>query len=115
MTRALILSLVALSTLAACGKNNNAFGNRQAFDGQYFRVRVSAERDDKAQFTVTVHDATRSLVGARDAAITKVSEHCIKLSGRSDRTWEISPEVPDEDLPIINGDLILKGTCDGWQ
>lgn len=111
--RTITLTLVALTTLSACTKN--PWGNRQLFDGQYFRVQASANKEDRTQFVVTVHDAGRSLVGARMAAVTRANQYCVTQFGRSDLVWEVSPEVEDAQLPIANGDLILRGTCDGWQ
>ncbi|WP_375173513.1 hypothetical protein [Pseudooceanicola sp.] len=117
MRRVFILSLVAVTALTACnrGGKGNPWGNRQLFDGQYFRVKLDSDKDDRRQFVVTVNDAGKSLVGARTAAITKASEHCVKGFGTSDMVWEVSPEVEDAELPLVNGDLVLKGTCDGWR
>lgn len=117
MTRATLILLAAVTTLAACGNGNgnNALGNRQSYDGVYFRARVSDAKDNPAQFTVTVNNATRTLAGARDAARTGAHEHCIKQFGVSDLTWQTSPDVEDAQLPLSNGDLILSGTCDGWR
>lgn len=116
MTRGVILALATTTALSACaGGNNNMFGNRQSFDGQFFRVKLSDERGNPARFTVTVNDARRSLIGARDASVTKASQHCVEQFGRSDLTWDVSPDVEDAQLPIINGDLVMMGTCDGWR
>jgi hypothetical protein len=108
---------VALTAVPACGRigKGNPWGNRQLFDGQYFRVRVTSERDDRATFIVVVSDAGKTLIGAREAGITKASEYCVKKYGRSDMVWASGPNVEDDQLQIVNGDLILKGTCDGWR
>ena len=113
MMRTLTLTLVALTALSACTKN--PWGNRQLFDGQYFRTQAGGIKEDRTQFVVTVHDAGRSLVGARMAAVTRANQYCVQQFGRSDLTWDVEPEVEDALLPISNGDLIMKGTCDGWQ
>lgn len=117
MTRVLILSLVAVTALSACGRSGagNVWGNRLQFDGQYFRVQLSTERGNRSDFTVTVNDAVRTLTGAREAAEHRANKHCVKQYGTSDLTWDVSPDVEDSELPIVNGDLILKGTCDGWR
>ncbi|WP_407492659.1 hypothetical protein [Pseudooceanicola sp. MF1-13] len=113
---ALVISLVALTALGACGKRGgNAFGNRIAFDGAYFRVKVDRDRDMPQAFTVTVRDAGKTLDGAREAARHKANEYCIRQYGNSDLTWDVSPDVDAAALPLVNGDLILSGECDGWR
>lgn len=117
MTRIILLSLIAVSALSACAKrgDGNLWGNRELFDGQFFRVKLDVDRDARQNFVVVVNDAGKSLVGARDAAVKKANEHCISQFGRSDLSWEVSPFVEDAELPIVDGDLMLKGTCDGWR
>lgn len=116
MTRFIILALVAMTGLTACGKGKgNPWGNREQFDGQYFRVKASGDRDARQNFVVTVNDARKTLAGARGAGIARANEYCIREFGRSDLTWDISPEVEDAQLPLVNGDLVLRGTCDGWR
>ncbi|MBB04575.1 MAG: hypothetical protein CML03_03515 [Pseudooceanicola sp.] len=115
MTRTLILALVAMTALSACAKNGgNPFGNREAYDGHFFRVKLDRNRDDRAAFGVTVNDAGRSLIGAREAARQKANEYCIRQFGRSDLTWVVSPDVEDAQLPIVNGALVMRGECAGW-
>lgn len=118
MIRALVLMLIATTTLSACGNwggKGNPWGNRVAYDGAYFRVKASGDKENRQNFTVDVRDAGKTLVGARQAASAKAAEYCIRQYGRSDMTWEVSPEVEDAMLPIVEGDLILRGTCDGWR
>jgi len=114
---ALILSLAAVTALSACSKRgeNNMFGNRQAYDGVYFRAKVDKNRDNRAAFTVSVRDAGKTLTGAREAARHRANEYCIRQFGSSALTWDVSPDVEDTALPLVNGDLILSGECDGWR
>ena len=117
MKRALILSLVAMTVLSACGKagTRNLFGFRQAYDGVYFRPKVSGDRQNRHMFTVSVKDAGQTLVGAREAARHKANEYCIRQFGSSEITWAVSPDVEDDQLPLINGELVLSGECAGWR
>jgi len=118
MKRSLILALIALTALSACAKGRgkgNPWGNRDLYDGQYFRVKLSSDRDNRENFVVTVNDARKTLVGARMAAEHRANEHCVAQFGSSDLTWVTPPETEDELLPIVNGDLILEGTCEGWR
>ncbi|EAQ01808.1 hypothetical protein OB2597_00285 [Pseudooceanicola batsensis HTCC2597] len=118
MTRILILALVAVTALSACsrqGGGRNLLGNRVEFDGQYFRTRVSSDRENRAAFVVTVRDPGRSLVGAREAARHKANEYCIRQYGLSDIEWDISPDAEDAALPIIDRELVLSGVCEGWR
>lgn len=117
MKRVMILSLVALAALSACGKSGSRdlFGVRQAYDGVYFRAKVDADRDNRQFFTVSVKDAGQTLVGAREAARHKGNEYCIRQFGTSDITWAVDPDVEDAQLPLVNGELILSGECAGWR
>lgn len=116
MRGAIVISLVALTALGACGKGKgNMFGNKQAYDGVYFRPKVDSKRDSREVFTVTVRDAGKSLVGAREAARHAANKHCIQQFGSSDLTWDVSPDVEDAALPLINGSLVLSGQCEGFR
>ncbi len=112
----LVLAVALTAGVAGCGKRgpNNALGHRQQFDGQYFRAKIDKDRDNRAQFIVSVNDAGRSLVGAREAGRVKAVEYCIRQYGLSDIDWVQSPDVEDDELSLVNGDLILSGACKGW-
>ena len=116
MTRVLILSLVALTVLSACsrGQRGNLWGNRQMFDGQYFRAKLESDKTNRKAFQVTVNDARKTLVGAREAARVKAVEYCIRQYGRSDITWAQAPDVEDANLTLVNGALVVSGECAGW-
>lgn len=116
MRGAIVISLVALTALAACSKKGgNTFGNRIEFDGVYFRTKLDRDRDVPKQFTVSVRDAAKTLTGAREAARHKANEYCIRQFGSSELTWDVSPDVEDAALPLVDGALVLSGECAGFR
>ena len=121
MKRLVLVSVIAASmvTTASCARVKNAsenvFGAHQTYEGVRFRAKLDSDREDRANFVVTVNDAGQSLSGAREAARHQAVEYCIKQYGLSEIDWEVSPDVEDDAaLPIVNGDLIMPGECKGW-
>ncbi|MGI3168171.1 hypothetical protein ACRARG_03405 [Pseudooceanicola sp. C21-150M6] len=108
------LALTACSGVRDFGKKG-FWGNRPAFDGQYYRVKLASDKENRERFSVTVTDATKSLTGAREAARHRANEYCIEQFGLSEKDWDVSPDVDDAALPLTpKGDLVLSGECKGW-
>ncbi len=102
------LALVGALVLSGCASNNP---NHVAFDGHFFRAKLSKVKADRAQFTVEVADSGKSLEGAREAGRYQATKYCIANFGSSLVEWENGPDVEDEEL-VIDGDrLMLKGAC----
>ena len=101
----LVCSLAALS---ACNDKEDAI----AFDGQYFRAKVSKVDKQRDQFTVTVGPVSASLDGAREAGRYEATKYCIEQYGTSDKTWVVGPDSPSEALRIEGDKLVLRGACD---
>jgi hypothetical protein len=107
------LLLGALMLVAGC---SNGFSNlirpaknRVMFEGLYYPARISAERGDRAAFTVTVNRADQGIDGAREAGRYEATKYCIKQYGRSDTEWSVGPDT--EGLAISNDQLVLVGRC----
>ena len=119
LSRLLLLGACAgLLALPACGRGSASGGmfsnNRQAYDGQYFRARLSADKEARELFSVRVNDAAKSLVGAREAGRHEAVKYCIQQYGQSRINWTTGPDVEDGALVFEDGDLILAGECLGW-
>jgi hypothetical protein len=118
VVRASLLSFCALVALSGCGVVSNVTGaltgnNRQAFDGQFFRASVAADRTAPADFVVRVQQAGKSLTGAREAGRFEATRHCIRYFGNSDAVWTVGPDSPDEALVLDGDTLVLTGRCTG--
>ncbi|SDN39280.1 hypothetical protein SAMN05216196_101392 [Lutimaribacter pacificus] len=111
VTRIVILLGLSGLALAGCGTLSD---DRQTFDGVAFRASLSADKEDKRNFSVEVRDAAKSLAGAREAGRYEAVQHCIENFGNSRMSWSQGPDVEDADLQVADGDLILKGQCAGW-
>lgn len=102
------VSLIAgLAVLAACNDKDEAV----AFDGQYFRAKVSKVDKQRDQFTVTVGPASASLDGAKEAGRYEATRYCIAQYGTSDKEWVVGPDSPNEALKIEGDKLVLRGAC----
>ena len=97
-----------LVLVAACGPNPDA---RPSFDGKYFRARVSAERDVRQNFFVTVQPVSASLDGAREAARYEAVKYCIKRYGSSDILWALGPDDAPTGYAIDGDAATFRGTC----
>jgi hypothetical protein len=104
----LILSAFACLALVACTEDDD----RVAFDGQYFKGKVSASKEDRTQFIATVTPVSNSLDGAREAARYEGTKYCIKNYGTSNIDWSSSPDAEEAELSIENGTLTVAGACD---
>ncbi|KAA2316366.1 hypothetical protein DL237_07940 [Pseudooceanicola sediminis] len=87
-------------------------GGRPAFDGAYFRAKLSADPADARAFTVAVSKPEKSLTGAREAARYEGVQHCIKYYGDSMIDWSVGPDSATP--PITDAGMLFSGTCRGW-
>ncbi len=102
-----IFLLAVVTTLAGC-KNSN---DRIAFDGKYFRTKVTKVDGKLDVFQVTVKDAAQSVEGARAAGLHEANSYCVRNFGSSEIDWVVGPDAPADQLRIVNGDLVLQGVC----
>lgn len=101
------LFIVAALMVGACTDSKN----RIAFDGQYFRTKVSKVDGQRDVFTVTVRDVAKSLDGARAAGRHEGIAYCVENFGSSDIDWTVGPETAPEALQIIDNTIQFQGVC----
>lgn len=110
----MMLGAVALATVAGCSGPNAVMMNRHTFEGQYYRAKLSAEKDVRERFVVVVQDAAKGLAGAKEAGRYEATKYCAKNFGWSGVDWTVGPDMPDASLTISDGNLTLQGECKGW-
>lgn len=94
--------------LSSCGERR---ADRVLFDGEYFRSKVSAPRNDKLNFVVEVPGVSRSFEGARDAGRFAATRYCINTFGTSDIVWQQGPDDDPETFEIARDRLSFRGRC----
>jgi hypothetical protein len=99
--------ICAALAVSACSRSEN----RVAFDGVFFKGKVSAARNDRQNFVSTVRQVSKSLQGARAAAEYEAIRHCLRYYGTSDITWVVGPETPDAQLTLDRDTLSYSGSC----
>ena len=102
-----LMLLTAGTLLAGCSGDDD----RVAFDGQYFRAKVSKIDGQRDVFQVTVKDAAKSIDGARAAARYEATKYCVSLYGNSDIIWTLGPDAPASALRLDGGALTFQGRC----
>ncbi|MBR9651270.1 hypothetical protein [Thalassovita aquimarina] len=115
MMRGAVILLLAAGLLAGCGVRDKIRGdnNRVAFDGIYFKSRLTAEKDDKMAFAIAVAGASQNLEAAREAGRFEATKYCVTNFGNSDVDWTAGPDAPAENLSLANDTLSLAGRCRG--
>lgn len=104
----LMIPFVAAALLLTGCENND---DRIAFDGQFFRTKVSKVDKQLDVFTVNIRDVSRSLDGARQAGHHAGVEWCVENFGSSDIEWSVGPDTPPEQLQIVDDRLNFSGVC----
>lgn len=102
-----LICILVVATLASCGPTAETL----LFDGQYFRTRLDADRDNRRDFTVSARPVSASLAGAKEAGRYEAIVYCVNRYGSSDISWVVGPDSPDEALPISDDTLFLQGRC----
>lgn len=102
-------ALALIAVLAGCSGDKDKI----LFDGYDFRSKTAPvdKKRSRADFTVTIKDATRSLDGAREAGRYQGTRYCIANYGNSDIDWAVGPDTDPAQLRIVDGDLSFQGTC----
>ncbi|MFZ5963895.1 hypothetical protein ACOXXX_13155 [Thalassococcus sp. BH17M4-6] len=105
--RLIVLMICGAAMVAGCSKGPN----HVAFDGVYYRAKVKAPRNDRANFVATIKPVSKGLNGARAAGAYEGVKHCIEYYGTSDIEWAVGPDTAPEALPVTNDTLTFRGTC----
>lgn len=103
----LLAALIAASSLAGCNNKEDKI----AFDGQFFRSKLSKVDKQRDVFSVSVRPVSASLDGAREAGRYEATVYCVNTYGSSEIIWTVSPDTPTEDLTIQDDTLVLQGRC----
>jgi len=103
----IVLALAASALLVGCNKRND----RIAFDGKFFRAKLSKVDGQRDVFTVTVRNASQSLTGAREAARYEATVYCVNNYGSSDIKWVVGPDSPDSAMRLVDDSLTFQGAC----
>ncbi len=103
----IVLLCVTASLLAGCTSRDD----RIAFDGKFFRTKLSKVDGRRDVFTLTVRNASQSINGAREAARYEATVYCVNTYGSSDITWVVGPDTPAENLRLVGDSLTFQGSC----
>ncbi|THH38989.1 hypothetical protein E4Z66_05370 [Aliishimia ponticola] len=101
--------MVCAVALSACQSRKDQI----AFDGQFFRSKLSKVDGDRAQIMVTVKPVSASLEGAREAGRYEATRYCVTTFGNSAVDWVVGPDQAPETYSIENDTLVLRGACEG--
>ena len=100
----------ALLATTGCARTSGDDGLR--FDGERFRINTSkVSRDDRQSFNVTVAPVSRSIQGARQAALHGGVQYCIENYGTSNIKWVVAPDAEVISGQIDGEKLRLRGEC----
>lgn len=103
----LIGVILSAAVLAGCSNSKD----RIAYDGQFYRVKVSKVDKQRDVFTVSVRDVSKSLEGAIEAGRHAGNSYCVETFGSSHIDWAVGPDTPPEDLVIVDNTLTFQGVC----
>lgn len=103
--------LVGICTVASVLAGCTAQEDKIAFDGKYFRTKLSKVDGQRDVFTLLVKNASQSIDGAREAARYEATVYCVNTYGSSDITWAVGPDAPAENLRLNGDSLTFSGSC----
>lgn len=107
-----IVMISALVALAACsGRDDEGNPRRPTFDGIAFNARLSADREDRRAFTITVRPASANVEAAQEAGRYEAVKYCLRNYGGSEAEWTVGPDTPPEQLRIVDDTVTLTGRC----
>ena len=107
MTRNFAIVLLCAALVSGCTDSEN----RLAFDGHYFRTKVSKVDRQRDEFVVSVRDVAKSFTGARAAALHAGNAYCVGTDGSSKIDWVVGPDTPASALRLADNTLVYRGTC----
>jgi hypothetical protein len=101
------VAILAVTLVAGCTDPEDLI----AFDGPYFKSKLSKVDKQRDQFVVEVSPASASLDGAREAGRYEATKYCIAQYGTSSIAWEYGPDAEDGTLRVENDKLQFRGAC----
>lgn len=109
MIKTILMAAAGLAVALVAGCTDSK--NRIAYDGKYFRTKVSKVDGQRDEFVVNVRDVSQSVAGARAAALHAANSYCVGTYGSSDIAWVVGPDTPDAALGLEDNTLSYRGTC----
>ncbi|TMM54944.1 hypothetical protein [Sulfitobacter sabulilitoris] len=103
----ILMAALAALTVTGCTSRDD----RIAFDGQYYRTKLTKVDGQRHVFQVTARPVSASLQGAREAARYEAVSYCVTEYGSSDIAWVISPDAEASRLVVRDDTLTLQGAC----
>lgn len=99
--------VLGATLLSACAPSKD----RIAFDGKFFKAKLSKVDKQRDQFAIEVSPASASIDGAREAGRYEAIKYCIAQYGTSAITWVAGPDADGTALRVENDKLQLRGAC----
>lgn len=103
----LLFVALAAAGLSACVEAEN----RIPFDGQYFRANTAKVDKQRDVFVVTVKDPTKSIDGARAAALHEATSYCLNHYGTSEIIWQVDPADDTAQVNVVDNRISYQGRC----
>ncbi len=103
----IVLICVVAALVAGCSNRKE----RVAFDGKYFKTKISKVDGQRDVFTLVVKNAAQSIDGAREAARYDATVYCVTNYGSSDINWVVGPDTAPEALRLVDNSLTFQGAC----
>ena len=107
-----LLACAVIGALVACtGADEEGNPRRPSFEGIVFKARLSAEREDKRAFVITVSPASANPGAALEAGRYESVKYCLLSFGASAADWTVGPDTPVDQLRIVDDTITLSGRC----
>ncbi len=103
----IVCAFMATVALTGCTSQDD----RIAFDGKFFKTKISKVDGQRDVFTLVVKNASQSIDGAREAARYEATVYCVNTYGSSDIMWVVGPDTPSENLRLVGDSLTFSGSC----
>ncbi|MBW4960556.1 hypothetical protein [Sulfitobacter sp. CW3] len=105
--RFFVIACTIAAVLAGCSSRED----RVAFDGIYFKTKISKVEGQRDVFTLLVKNASQSIDGAREAARYEATVYCVNNYGSSDIVWVVGPDTSADNLRLVDDSLTFSGSC----
>ncbi|MDF0599228.1 hypothetical protein P1J78_00655 [Psychromarinibacter sp. C21-152] len=116
--------LLLAGTLAGCGVARNVAGavgfgttsargpNRVEINDITFRSRLEISGEDKRELTITVRPVRVDPEAAQEAGRYRATVYCLRRFGSSAAEWDVGPDLPVDQLRIVDDSITLRGRCE---
>ncbi|MCF6430099.1 MULTISPECIES: hypothetical protein [unclassified Leisingera] len=107
-----VACLAVAALVTACGSSTTN-KNRELYDGIPFKAKAKPvdKKVNRADFSIEIKGADRSVTGARAAAAHAGTTYCVVNYGSSKIDWAVDPADQDTQLTLTDGKAVFQGTC----